>query len=126
MELRQGDLENIILNALWDMEEEQKEKIDVRDVQSRIVSEHQKWAYTTVKTVLDRLSDKDLIIRRKDGKKFIYKTVLARKVAAKAAIEKLVKQHFKNSYENMISFINEEFASEQNAKYSKAMAKSAK
>lgn len=128
MELRQGDLENIILNALWDMEDEQQEKIDVRDVQSRIVSEKQKWAYTTVKTVLDRLADKDVIIRRKEGKKFIYKTVLERNAAAKAAIEKLARQHFRNNYDKMIEFITNYASSTANPKSvkAKAMAKSGK
>ena len=36
MDLKQGDLENIILNSLWDLEEALAEKIYVGDVQTKI------------------------------------------------------------------------------------------
>lgn len=103
MELKQGDLENIILNALWAMEEEDKDKIDVRDVQDRIKSDVQSWAYTTVKTVLDRLVDKELVLRVKEGKKYLYRTVIDREQAGEEALKKLVKQYFRNNYQDMIS-----------------------
>lgn len=103
MELKQGDLENIILNALWLMEEEDKEKIDVREVQERIRSENQGWAYTTVKTVLDRLVDKEIVLRIKEGKKYLYRTVISREQAGEDAIRKLVKQYFRSNYTDLIS-----------------------
>lgn len=103
MELKQGDLENIILNALWSMEEDDKEKIDVRDVQEKIRTETQSWAYTTVKTVLDRLVDKELVLRVKEGKKYLYRTVVDRQNAGEEAIKKLVKQYFRNNYQDMIN-----------------------
>lgn len=102
MELKQGDLENIILNALWAMEEEDRDKIDVRDVQERIRTDSQSWAYTTVKTVLDRLVDKELLLRIKEGKKYMYRTVVSRDQAGEDAIRKVVKQYFRNNYDEMI------------------------
>lgn len=102
MELKQGDLENIILNALWLMEEEYKEKIDVRDVKDRIKSENQGWAYTTVKTVLDRLVDKELVLRIKEGKKYLYKSVISREQAGEEAIQKLAKQYFRSNFGDLI------------------------
>ena len=69
MNLKQGDLENIILNALWDLEAAEESKIFVSHVQDHIKNErgHLKaWAYTTVKTVLDRLVDKELVARIPD------------------------------------------------------------
>lgn len=103
MELKQGDLENIILNALWLMEEEGNTQIDVRDVQERIKTKNQSWAYTTVKTVLDRLVDKTLISRKKEGKKYLYKTEVPRVQAGEEAIKKIVKQYFRDSYGDMIA-----------------------
>ena len=103
MELKQGDLENIILNALWAMEEDDKDKIDVRDVQEKIKTDNQSWAYTTVKTVLDRLVDKELVLRVKEGKKYLYRTVVPREQAGEEAIKKLVKQYFRNNYSEMIT-----------------------
>ncbi|MGD9579923.1 MAG: BlaI/MecI/CopY family transcriptional regulator [Vampirovibrionia bacterium] len=103
MELKQGDLENIILNALWMTEEDDRDKIDVRDVQNKIRTEHQSWAYTTVKTVLDRLVDKELVLRVKEGKKYLYRSVIDREHAGEEAIKKLVRQYFRNNYSDMIS-----------------------
>lgn len=102
MELKQGDLENIILNALWLMEEEYKEKIDVKDVQMRIKTENQGWAYTTVKTVLDRLVDKELVLRIKEGKKYLYRSVISREQAGEEAIKKVAKQYFRNSFTDLV------------------------
>lgn len=103
MELKQGDLENIILNALWQMEEEEKERIDVKDVQERIRNDQQSWAYTTVKTVLDRLVEKDLVLRIKDGKKYLYKSAITRDKAGEKAVKKLARQYFRNNFEELIS-----------------------
>ena len=103
MELKQGDLENIILNALWLMEEDDKDKIDVRDVQNKIRTDRQSWAYTTVKTVLDRLVDKELVLRVKEGKKYLYRSVIDREHAGEEAIRKLVRQYFRSDYSDMIS-----------------------
>ena len=103
MELKQGDLENIILNALWSMEEDDRDKIDVRDVQDRIRTDSQSWAYTTVKTVLDRLVDKELVLRVKEGKKYLYRTVIDREQAGEEAIRKVVRQYFQNNFQDMLS-----------------------
>jgi predicted transcriptional regulator len=94
MDLRQGDLENIILNALWDLELEGLESIFVADIQTRINSSAKKWAYTTVKTVLDRLVDKGLSLRLKEGKRFLYKAVMQRSDAGALALQKVMHQYF--------------------------------
>jgi predicted transcriptional regulator len=94
MDLRQGDLENIILNALWDLEQDGLETIFVADIQTRINSQAKKWAYTTVKTVLDRLVDKGLAVRHKDGKRFLYQAVMQRGDAGALALQKVIHQYF--------------------------------
>lgn len=96
MDLKQGDLENIILNALWDLEGDSKGKIFVGDVQDKIRSSNKTWAYTTVKTVLDRLVDKEIAIREKDGKKYLYRSVVKRDEAGILALQKVMRQYFKN------------------------------
>ena len=96
MDLKQGDLENIILNALWDLEECHTEKIYVGDVQTKIQHNRKQWAYTTVKTVLDRLVDKDIAVREKDGKKYTYRSKMKRDEAGLAALQKVMRQFFKN------------------------------
>lgn len=102
MDRRHGNLENIILNALWKMEENDQFLIDVSNVQSEINSSSQKWAYTTVKTVLDRLVEKNHIQRIKQGKKYYYRSATSRINAGDAAIKKVAKQYFNNDIEEMI------------------------
>lgn len=102
MDLKQGDLENIILNALWDLENNGSGKIFVGDVQEKIKSPSKKWAYTTVKTVLDRLVDKELAVREKDGKKYLYRSMVKRDEAGVIAIRKVIRQYFKNDVNELI------------------------
>ncbi len=102
MDLKQGDLENIILNAVWDLEGNTEENIYVGNVQEKIKTPVKKWAYTTVKTVLDRLVDKELALRVKDGKKYLYQSVVKRDEAGVIAVEKLIRQYFKNDVNELI------------------------
>lgn len=104
MNLKQGDLENIILNALWDLEQEGRSKIYVGDVQEAIRMSRpnaKEWAYTTVKTVMDRLVDKEMAQREKDGKKYFYRSVLKRDEAGEVALAKLLRQYFQNDIESL-------------------------
>ncbi len=103
MDLKQGDLENIILNALWDLESEGNEKIFVGDIQEKIKSANKKWAYTTVKTVLDRLVDKEIAVREKDGKKYLYRSVVDRDEAGVKALKKVVQQYFRNDVNELVA-----------------------
>ncbi|MEB3287369.1 MAG: BlaI/MecI/CopY family transcriptional regulator [Vampirovibrionales bacterium] len=107
MDLKQGDLENIILNALWDLEKEGSEKIFVGDIQSRIKSPKKKWAYTTVKTVLDRLVDKEIATRHKDGKKYLYRSVVNRDEAGVMAIQKVMRQYFKDDVTQLLDCLGQ-------------------
>ncbi len=104
MNLKQGDLENIILNALWDLETDGRTKIFVGDIQEKIKQDRadsREWAYTTVKTVLDRLVDKEIAFREKDGKKYLYRSVLKRDEAGTLALTKLIRQYFRNDVSNL-------------------------
>jgi predicted transcriptional regulator len=68
-----GELESAILGVLWDCDG----KLPVRRVQEAL-GRDQALAYTTVMTVLDRLFDKGLLAREKDGKAFVYWATLSR------------------------------------------------
>ena len=68
-----GELESAILSLLWD----QQAKLPVRKVQECLGRE-QMLAYTTIMTVLDRMFDKGLVAREKDGKAFVYWPTLSR------------------------------------------------
>jgi len=102
MDFKQGDFENVLMNSVWEMEESGFEEIDVSEVQLRVNSKEQSWAYTTVKTVLDRLVKKDSLERIKFNKKFFYRSKISRKEAGINAIEKLARQYFKGEIRDLI------------------------
>jgi len=67
-----GDLEACIMEHVWQMGE-----CSVRDVYERLRLEKE-LAYTTVMTVMSRLADKGLLIRRPKGKAYIYVPAMGR------------------------------------------------
>ncbi len=141
MDLKQGDLENIILNALWDLEQlntalscqtdadsmnhiqngssnahdlvseasslTQAVHVFVGDIQNRIQTPTKRWAYTTVKTVLDRLVDKGLAEREKEGKKYFYRSLMSRDSAGRQALQKVLRQFFKNDMNDLLRCLYE-------------------
>lgn len=73
---RHGSLECAILGALWNLEQNgiyTNSVKDVFDILSK--NDDEKRAYTTIKTVMDRLFEKKVLLRYKQGKKFFYRTV---------------------------------------------------
>ena len=68
---RHGSLESAILSALWGLEKKGIYTNSVKDVYEILAqSDEEKRAYTTVKTVMDRLFEKKVLLRYKSGKKF--------------------------------------------------------
>ncbi len=86
---RHGSLESIILTTLWSMEERGEYKNSVKDVfDSLQKDESQTRAYTTIKTVMDRLFEKKVLLRFKQGRKFYYRTAYSNnEIVVKSLIE---------------------------------------
>lgn len=92
-----GSLENEILKTIWMLEEVEEADVSVNEIQQVLNRESiNKRAYTTVKTVMDRLVEKNLLVRYKQGKKFYYKSVSSRHEMAQEAIRKVARQYFNN------------------------------
>ena len=93
-----GALENEIMNAIWSLEEDSRfdGEISVNEVLDFLDNTSTKRAYTTIKTVMDRLVGKNMLVRKKVGKKFCYNTIQSRSKMADSAINKLLKQYFNN------------------------------
>lgn len=102
MHTKQGILENTILNALWNLEENGNDGVVVSDILEKINEGSQKWAYTTVKTVLDRLVDKKVLKRIKIKRKFCYKSKISRIKAGRDAILRISNQFYKGDLEEML------------------------
>ena len=104
-----GNLENEILNAVWKFEENKCEtNISVNDVYNILNASTVPRAYTTIKTVMDRLVEKKLLVRNKMGKKYCYNSTISRYDMARTAIEKLAKQYFYNDMKMLRQAIEKE------------------
>lgn len=76
MQSRHGCLESAILSTLWNLEQDGIYTNTVKDVFDILSqNENAKRAYTTIKTVMDRLFEKKVLLRFKEGRKFYYRTV---------------------------------------------------
>ena len=102
MNYTHGSLENEILKTIWMLEEIESSDVSVTEVQEIINGNSSvSRAYTTVKTVMDRLVEKNMLVRYKQGKKFFYKTVSSRDEMAQEAIKKLANQYFNNDMDSL-------------------------
>lgn len=110
MNYSHGSLENEILSAVWSVEEdnEKDNNISVNEVLELINENGNVRAYTTAKTVMDRLVDKKLLERYKKGKKFYYRSILSREDMAQTAIKKLAGQYFNNDIRSLMKALEKE------------------
>ena len=77
-----GELEQAVMDILWN----RPDPLSVRDVHELLAHERD-LAYTTVMTVLDRLSKKGFVVRYLDGRAWLYRPANTR--AAQIAAEML-------------------------------------
>ncbi len=63
-----GELESGIMEIVW----HQKSTISVKDV-TEVLSKKRRIAYTTVMTIMARLVDKGVLVRRLSGTSYLYK-----------------------------------------------------
>ena len=68
------DLEAVIMEIVW---EQSWDEFAVSDVHEQLEALRE-IAYTTVMTTVSRLHDKELLTRRKDGRRYIYHPVMTR------------------------------------------------
>lgn len=105
-----GALENEIMNAIWTLEEDSRSngEISVNEVLEFLNNTSTKRAYTTIKTVMDRLASKNMLKRFKTGKKFCYSAMESRSKMANTAINKLLKQYFNNDANLLLKTIEKQ------------------
>lgn len=80
-----GELEAAVMDVLW----REATPLKVRDVLERLDTGRQ-LAYTTVMTVLDNLHRKQWVERERDGKAYVYETVMTREEAAGRALRDIL------------------------------------
>lgn len=92
----------IIMNSLWD-----KPPAKVRDVVERLPSSVS-WAYTTVKTMLDRLVEKKAVSKSKRGNTGLYEPLLSRQHARRTALRMVLNRAFDGAFGPMMYFLMED------------------
>ena len=105
-----GKLEIDILNSVWNMTSNSEvSDISIQDVVDDLSSQGIERAYTTIKTVMDRLTAKSILVRYKVGKKFFYSAAMNREEMAKESIQEISSQFFGSNYVDLIRFIENQF-----------------
>lgn len=108
MSHKHGLLESIILNALWELERVGLYKNSVKDVHTFIKSSNANdRAYTTIKTVMDRMFEKNLLLRIKQGKKFYYRTNYSTLDIVKESLEKVANQYCAGNMSKLLYLMQE-------------------
>jgi predicted transcriptional regulator len=104
-----GRLEIDILNAFWGLENDEMD-ISIQDIVDELSNQGVERAYTTIKTVMDRLVGKSVLVRYKSGKKFFYKAAMSKAEMSSESINKLVEQFFEGDCSKLVEFIESECA----------------
>jgi len=107
MHSRHGILEGAILSSLWNMEQRGTYTNTVSDVYNELKdnSKLETRAYTTVKTVMDRLCEKKVLLRYKQGKKFFYRTACSKNDIVIRKIIDITGKYCNNDLNELISII---------------------
>lgn len=94
-------LEMMCMNALWEIREGNVE--DVR----KVISLSRPLAYTTVLTLLDRLTRRGAVSRRKEGRGFRYQPTVARDKLRRMALRQFLEYHFEGSEAKLKIFLEQ-------------------
>ena len=95
-------LELDCLRALWRIGEG-----SVKDVRG-VITENRNLAYTTVMTVLERLTKRGAVERQKRGRAFVYLPLMQREQARRLAVTELAELYFEGSIEGLRSYLDGE------------------
>lgn len=105
-----GTLEIDILNSIWDLTSVEEDKdISIQDVVDHLSQNGIERAYTTIKTVMDRLTVKSILVRYRVGKKFFYKAAMQREEMAIEAVKDVIDNFFGGNSASLIRFVESKF-----------------
>jgi BlaI family penicillinase repressor len=101
-----------ILKVVWE-----KQPVTAPDVQEALVKQ-KKWAYTTVKTLMDRMVKKQLLGAKKIRNLYVYTAVITKAEAMKRELKRTLKRAFNGAFTPMVQFlVDNEQLSEEEYKY---------
>ena len=91
-----------IMNALWS-----GSPATARQIAERL-PQNINWAYTTIKTMLSRLTDKRAVRETKKGNVGLYEPILSRQQARRSALKSLANQAFDGAFGPLMHFLLED------------------
>ena len=91
-----------IMNALW-----QKHPATAREIMARLPA-GVNWAYTTIKTMLTRLTEKDAVSEAKQGNTSVDEPLVSQQKARLSAFRLLLDQAFDGAVGPLVHFLAEE------------------
>ena len=102
-----GSLEIDMLNSFWSLASDDRD-VSIQDIVDDLRASGVTRAYTSIKTVMDRLTAKSILVRYKSGKKFFYKATMSKSEMAADTLRTVSHQFFDGSFSSMIRFIERE------------------
>ncbi len=106
-----GSLEIEILNTFWNLTSNNEDTdVSIQDIVDELSNNGIERAYTTIKTVMDRLVSKSILVRYKVGKKFFYKATMDKREMALDMLHEFTANFFNGNYAEMIHFVEREMA----------------
>ena len=104
-----GSLEIEILNTFWNLTSINEDiDISIQDIVDELSKKGIERAYTTIKTVMDRLVSKSILVRYKVGKKFFYKATMDKREMALDMLKEFTDNFFDGNYAEMMHFVERE------------------
>ena len=104
-----GSLEIEILNTFWNLTSSNEDiDISIQDVVNELSKNGTERAYTTIKTVMDRLVTKSILVRYKVGKKFFYKATMDKREMALDMLNEFTNNFFNGNHAEMMRFVEKE------------------
>jgi len=97
--MRLSDAEWAVMNAVWE-----RPPASARDVLDR-VGAGRGWAYTTVKTMLERLAEKGALRVWKRGNTSLYEPLVTREQARRSALRSLLDRAFDGALGSLLQHL---------------------
>jgi predicted transcriptional regulator len=99
--MRISSAEEVVMEALW-----RKSPLAAEDVVAAVAAA-QGWTEATVKTLLNRLLSKGAIAADREGRRYLYRTVLAREDHVAAESESLLERLFAGRVSSLVTHFSE-------------------
>lgn len=101
--MKLSDAEWSVMQAVW-----QRSPASVRDVLESL-EESTGWSYSTVKTMLERLAEKEALRTQKRGNVMLYEPRISRQQAQRAALGSLLEKAFDGAFGSLVAcFVEQE------------------